>query len=396
MTAQGFYPDCSIRAGGPSQASNEEFLPGSNERRAPACATGRAPAWAAGRAPASPVVYAPASSAAPWHSVSDPVSPGAPNPRLLDLVRQAIRSRHLSPRTEQAYVAWIRRFILFHGKRHPAGMGGAEVTRFLSSLATENRVSASTQNQALSALLFLYQEVLHHRLDWLQDIARARKPVRLPVVLTREEVEAILRHLHGTPWLMAALLYGAGLRLMECARLRVKDVDLARNEIMVRDGKGRKDRVTVLPEKVRDPLREHLDRVREQHGRDLARGRGSVQLPDALSSKYPSAPREWGWQWIFPATRFYLDNATGLLRRHHLHESVLQRAVKDAVRAAGIAKPASCHTLRHSFATHLLEGGYDIRTIQELLGHSDVSTTMIYTHVLNRGGRGVKSPMDQS
>jgi integron integrase len=301
----------------------------------------------------------------------------------------------MSPRTEEAYVAWVRRFILFSAKRHPAAMGEAEIARFLTALATVRRVSASTQNQALSALLFLYEEVLDRRLEWLKDVARAKKPIRLPVVLSRPEVERLLGSLRGTPWLMASLLYGAGLRLMECARLRVKDLDLDRNEITVRDGKGRKDRVTLLPRSLRGPLLDHLGRVRDLHRSDLARGLGRVSLPGALAAKYPNAPQEWGWQWVFPATRLYRDAATGHLHRHHLHESVLQRAVKEAASRAGIAKPATPHTLRHSFATHLLEDGYDIRTIQELLGHSDVSTTMIYTHVLNRGGRGVRSPLDQ-
>jgi len=317
-----------------------------------------------------------------------------PKLRLLDRVRVEIRRRNLSPRTEEAYVAWVRRYILFHEKRHPADMGEAEIARFLSGLATQGRVSASTQNQALSALLFLYQEVLGGRLDWMKGIVRAKRPERLPVVLTRAEVRAILDRLQGDCWLMASLLYGAGLRLMECARLRVKDIDFSRNEITVRDGKGGKDRVTLLPARLRDPLAAHLDRVRRTHQADLAHGAGHVELPGALARKYPNAGREWAWQWVFPATRFYRDPATGHRRRHHLHESVLQRTVKDAVRQAGLTKPATCHTLRHSFATHLLEGGYDIRTIQELLGHSDVSTTMIYTHVLNRGGRGVRSPLD--
>jgi integron integrase len=321
-------------------------------------------------------------------------APGDP-PRLLDRVRLTIRRRHLSPRTEQAYVAWARRFILFHGKRHPGEMGEAEIARFLSSLADHSRVSASTQNQALSALLFLYQEVLGRRLSWLKDVARAKKPLRLPVVLTRAEVEAVLARLDGVPRLMATLLYGAGLRLMDCCRLRVKDLDFGRNEITVRDGKGQKDRVTLLPRLLRQPLLDHLAKVRALHARDVASGRGRTPLPGALDRKYPNAALEWGWQWVFPATRFYRDAATGIWHRHHLHESVLQRAVKEAARSAGLAKPATCHTLRHSFATHLLEDGYDIRTIQELLGHSDVSTTMIYTHVLNRGGRGVRSPLDQ-
>jgi integron integrase len=316
--------------------------------------------------------------------------------RLLESVRRAARSRHYSPRTEHAYTEWVRRFVLFHGNRSPAEMGEPEVSRFLSCLATDGRVSASTQNQALSALLFLYQEVLRRDLDWLKDVVRAKRPVRLPVVLTPDEVDAILRELHGAPWLMASLMYGAGLRLMECCRLRVKDIDLARAEIIVRDGKGAKDRVTLLPEKLHRPMAAHLDEVFRLHQQDLSRGRGRAPLPGALVRKYPSAPREWGWQWVFPATRFYREAETGVMYRHHLHESVVQRSVKEAVRAARIAKPASCHTLRHSFATHLLESGYDIRTIQELLGHSDVTTTMIYTHVLNRrGGRGVVSPLDQ-
>ncbi len=273
-------------------------------------------------------------------------------------------------------------------------MGEAEVTSFLSYLATERHVSASTQNQALNAILFMYRKVLKRDLDWLDGIVRAKKPRRLPVVLTHDEVQEILRCMRGIPLLMASLLYGAGLRLLECARLRIKDVDFARGEITVRDGKGRKDRVTLLPARMQGPLAEYIVSVRLQHKRDRRRGRGSVALPDALSRKYPGASREWAWQWVFPATRFYRDRETGEYRRHHLHESVLQRAVKEAVRTADITKQASCHTLRHSFATHLLEKGYDIRTIQELLGHSDVSTTMIYTHVLNRGGRGVQSPLD--
>jgi integron integrase len=310
-------------------------------------------------------------------------------------VREATRLRHYSERTEQAYVAWIRRFIVFHGKRHPRDLGETEVTSFLSSLAAAGS-SASTQNQALSAILFLYGVVLGQRLGWMNDIVRARRPVRLPVVLSRDEVASLLSRLRGDVWLMAALLYGAGLRLLECAELRVKDLDFDRGELVVRDGKGGKDRVTMLPAALRGPLREHLGRVKAQHEADVAAGRGSVALPGALRVKYPGASVEWAWQWVFPATRFYIDRVTGERRRHHLHESVLQRAVKDAARAAGIWRPATCHSLRHSFATHLLEAGYDIRTIQELLGHRDVSTTMIYTHVLNRGGRGVRSPLDQA
>jgi integron integrase len=309
-------------------------------------------------------------------------------------VREAIRARHYSPRTEKSYVGWVRRFVRFHHLRHPAEMGEAEITAFLSDLATQGRVSASTQNQALSALLFLYREVLGVDLAWMDGIVRAKRPLRVPVVLTRAETRALLGELRGTPWLMASLLYGAGLRLMECARLRVKDIDFTRKEITVRDGKGQKDRVTMLPERVAEALVAHLGRVRRQHERDLELGNGSVELPFALARKYPRGPWEWGWQWVFPATRHYRDSESGLLRRYHLHESVLQRAVREAARSAGLVKPASCHTLRHSFATHLLEAGYDIRTIQELLGHRDVSTTMIYTHVLNRGGRGVRSPID--
>jgi integron integrase len=323
-----------------------------------------------------------------------PAGTPAQSPRLLDQVRAAVRMRHYSHRTEKAYVGWIRRFILFHGKRHPAEMGKAEVTRFLSHLAVATKVSASTQNQALSAVLFLYRDVLRTELDWLDGVVRAKRPQRVPVVLTREEVRAILDRLHGVERLMASLLYGAGLRLLECCRLRAKDVDLPRRELVVRDGKGAKDRVAPVPMRLVDPLAEHLDRVRRQHEEDLRQGAGSVELPFAIERKYPRAAWEWGWQWVFPATRSYLDPASGRRRRHHLHESVLQRAVREAVIGARISKRASCHTLRHSFATHLLEDGYDIRTIQELLGHKDVTTTMIYTHVLNRGGRGVRSPLD--
>jgi integron integrase len=316
-------------------------------------------------------------------------------PRLLDQVREALRTRHYSRRTEKAYVGWIRRFVIFHGKRHPREMGEAEVTRFLSHLAVERKVSASTQNQALAALLFLYRVVLGIELKWLGEMVRAKRPQRLPVVLTRREVRELLERLRGTTWLMASLLYGSGLRLLECARLRVKDVDFERGEILVRDGKGRKDRVTMLPASVKGPLRVHLAEVRRLHEADLRGGLGSVELPDAIAHKYPNASREWAWQWVFPASRHYVVAGTRERRRHHLHETVLQRAVKQAAREAGIAKPASCHTLRHSFATHLLEAGQDIRTIQELLGHRDVSTTMIYTHVLNRGGLGVRSPLDE-
>lgn len=315
-------------------------------------------------------------------------------PRLFDVVRAQVRLRHYSPRTEQAYLSWMRRFLRFHGMRHPRELGAADVTAFLSSLAT-NGVSASTQNQALSAILFLYEVVMGQRLPWMHDIVRAQRPVRLPVVLSRDEVARLLAQMRGTVWLMAALMYGSGLRLLECAELRVKDLNLDRGELLVRDGKGGKDRVTMLPGALREAVTEHLARVHRQHDADVVAGRGSVALPGALRLKYPQAPFEWAWQWVFPATRFYVDATTGERRRHHLHESVLQRAVKEAAGAAGIARPATCHSLRHSFATHLLESGYDIRTIQELLGHRDVSTTMIYTHVLNQGGRGVRSPLDQ-
>ncbi|MEE9219267.1 MAG: integron integrase [Acidobacteriota bacterium] len=321
--------------------------------------------------------------------------PCAPKPRLLDRVRRAIRVRHYSRRTEQSYVGWIRRFILYHRKRHPREMGRQEVEQFLSSLATRHKVSASTQNQALNALLFLYRVVLDTELPWLQDVVRAKPPRHLPVVLTRREVRVVLEQLDGVPRLMAMLLYGAGLRLMECVRLRVKDVDLETNQIVVRSGKGNKDRVTMLPAAVKAELERHLEWAQAQHQKDLTRGAGWVELPGALRRKYRNAGREWGWQWLFPATRIYQDRATGERRRHHLHESVLQKLVKNAVRRTALVKPATCHTFRHSFATHLLEEGYDIRTVQELLGHRDVSTTMIYTHVLNRGWGAVRSPADR-
>ena len=316
-------------------------------------------------------------------------------PRLLDRVRAELRARHYSVRTEQAYAGWIRRFILFHGKRHPKEMGDVEINAFLSHLATEGHVAASTQNQALAALLFLYQDVLRMRVPWLECLVRARKPERLPVVLSRDEVRRLLACVQGTPNLICRLLYGTGMRLLEGLRLRVKDVDFACNEIVVREGKGDKDRRTVLPVSLRAPLEEHLARVRALHDADLAAGAGSVRLPGALAAKYPNAPREWAWQWVFPSKTELRDSATGARMRHHLHESSVQKAVHAAVQQARLTKPVGCHTLRHSFATHLLEDGYDIRTIQELLGHSDVSTTMIYTHVLNRsGGRGVRSPVD--
>jgi integron integrase len=316
-------------------------------------------------------------------------------PRLLDRMRGRMRRLGLSIRTEEAYVGWVRRFILANGKRHPRDMGAREVERFLTGLATHGHVSASTQKQALSALLFLYREVLQQELPWVDNVRRAKRPRRLPVVLTRDEVAALLAGLQGTPWLMASLLYGAGLRLMECVRLRVQDVDFARREIMVRRGKGNKDRRTTLPAMAIEALQNQMAEARLVHRRDLDAGFGAVWLPDALARKYPGAAREWAWQYVFPASARSIDPRSGETRRHHVDETVLQRAVKHAVRVAGIDKPATCHTLRHSFATHLLEAGYDIRTIQELLGHKDVATTQIYTHVLNRGGHGVLSPLDR-
>ena len=332
-----------------------------------------------------------------------PASPGlretssatSPKPKLLDRVRHAVRARHYSRRTEKAYVHWIKRYIFFHGKRHPGEMGAVEVTAFLTALAVRDRVAASTQNQALNALLFLYREILSVELPWLDDLVRAKRPQHLPTVLTRDEVRAVLERLDCTPRLMALLLYGAGLRLLECCRLRIKDVDFATNQITIRDGKGGKDRMTMLPRTVKADLAKHIERVRALHQRDLRQGAGWVELPWALARKYPNAGREWVWQWVFPATRFYVDLATGQRRRHHLHESVVQRAVREAVLKTGFAKKATCHTFRHSFATHLLEDGHDIRTVQELLGHRDVSTTMIYTHVLNRGPAAVRSPADR-
>jgi integron integrase len=317
-------------------------------------------------------------------------------PKLLDQVRDTIRRKHFSIRTEQSYVDWIRRFILFHNKRHPREMAEVEVTEFLTHLARDGGVAASTQNQALSALLFLYKEVLKQEIGWLQGVERAKRPSRLPVVLTRDEVHRVFAHLHGTQRLMAGLLYGSGLRLMECVRLRVKDVDLGYLRITVRDGKGAKDRVTMLPVNLATALERHLQKVKAQHEEDLEAGFGNVYLPNAIERKYPSAAKEWAWQYVFPSSRLSTDprSSVGARQRHHMHESLLQDAVKKAVRASGISKPGTCHALRHSFATHLLENGYDIRTVQELLGHKDVSTTMIYTHVLNQPGIGVKSPLD--
>jgi integron integrase len=312
---------------------------------------------------------------------------------LLDHTRDVLRLKHYSIRTEQSYLDWIKRYYLFHGQ-HPAEMGTPEIEAFLTDLAVKRRVAASTQNQALSALLFLYQEVLQVKLDARIDSIRAQKGKRLPTVLTKEETFSIIGRMSGVYQLMAKLLYGSGLRLMECVRLRVKDVDFAQHQIVVRDGKGQHDRITMLPDSLIAPLQEHLRRVKQVHEQDLAQDSGSVYLPFALAHKYPNADREWGWQYVFPAANLSQDPRAGIERRHHLDASGLQKAVRDATRAAGVNKPVGCHTFRHSFATHLLQNGYDIRTVQELLGHKDVKTTMIYTHVLNRGGLAVRSPLD--
>lgn len=318
-----------------------------------------------------------------------------PEKKLLDQLREVARMKHYSIRTEQSYAEWVKRFVLFHGKRHPNELGAPDVEAFLSHLAIERNVTASTQNQALNALVFLYRHVLRKDFGWLDDVVRAKRPSRMPVVLTRSEVINLLKRLEGTKWLMASLLYGSGMRLMECLRLRVKDIDFDYKQIIVRDGKGQKDRVTVLPAPLVEPIRAQIEWVKVLHERDLAAGYGEVYLPFALERKYPHSARELGWQYLFPSERRSVDPRSGVERRHHEDEGTLQRAVKIAVRAIGLTKPASCHTLRHSFATHLLEDGYDIRTVQELLGHKDVTTTMIYTHVLNKGGRGVRSPLER-
>ena len=318
----------------------------------------------------------------------------ASSPKLLDRVRWHLRVKHYSIRTEQAYVDWSRRYILFHRKRHPREMGEREITEFLTHLAVEKHVAASTQNQAFAALLFLYQQVLEQKLDFIGNVQRVTRPAKLPVVLTPSETRAVLTHLKGEYRLMAELLYGSGLRLMECVRLRVKDIDFGYGHITVRDGKGLRDRITILPERLRRPLQVHLERVQEIHHHDLRKGGGRAYLPFALERKYRHANRSWAWQYAFPAAKVSTDPRSGEARRHHVSEKNLQKAVKAAVERAGIRKAASCHTLRHSFATHLLENGYDIRTVQELLGHKDVSTTMIYTHVLNKPGIAIRSPLD--
>ena len=315
--------------------------------------------------------------------------------RLIERFREEIRARHYSRRTEEAYWYWIRWFIRFNGRRHPLEMGEAEVTAFISMLATRRNVAAATQNQALSALLFLYKQVLGRELAWMSDVVRAQRPVRLPTVLTEAEVRRLLANVEGMAAIMVGLLYGAGLRQIECLQLRVKDVEFAYRQILVRDGKGAKDRVTMLPEGLVQPLQAHLGKVRLLHRRDLDEGYGEVSLPFALARKYPRAGYQWGWQFVFPSGNRSADPEDGVIRRHHVHPNTLGRIVKRAAERAGIVKPVSCHALRHSFATHLLERGHDIRTVQELLGHSDVSTTMIYTHVMNKGARGVKSPLDR-
>lgn len=320
----------------------------------------------------------------------------SPTPRLLDEVRRHLRVKHYSLRTEATYIGWIRRFILANGKRHPRDMGAAEVEQFLSQLAVKGQVAASTQNQALSALLFLYRVVLGIELPWMDNVVRAKRTQHVPTVLSRDEMNRLLATMEGRPWLLTSLLYGTGMRLMECLRLRVKDVDFSRNEIAVRDGKGGKDRRTVLPRSLVEPLLREIERARTLHAADLADGYGEARLPHALARKYPRAARDFGWQYVFPSVQRSRDPIDGIERRHHFDDAILSRAMKKARLRAGIVKPMSAHTLRHSFATHLLESGYDIRTVQELLGHKDVATTQIYTHVLNRGGHGVLSPLDRA
>ncbi|VFQ47509.1 integrase integron-type [Desulfoluna butyratoxydans] len=318
----------------------------------------------------------------------------APQTRLLDKVRDKIRLKHYSIRTEEAYTSWIKRYILFHGKRHPKDMGKKEIEAYLTHLATRRNVAASTQNQAFSALLFLYKEVLKIEIEGKIKAFRAKKPMRLPTVLTVDETQRVLAGMSGQYLIMGQLLYGGGLRAIECLRLRVKDVDFGLNQIVVRDGKGQKDRITIFPDVAKERLREHLDQRKALHESDLADDVGSVYLPNALAVKYKNADKEWGWQYVFPSSGLSVDPRSGIRRRHHLHEKTLNRAIYKARKLAGIIKPVTCHTFRHSFATHLLEAGYDIRTIQDLLGHKDVSTTMIYTHVLNKGGLAVQSPLD--
>lgn len=321
-------------------------------------------------------------------------APGNKPTKLIERYKRELQARHYSRRTEESYIRWVKRFIYFHGKRHPEGMGGSEINEFLTHLAVKEKVSASTQTQALSALLFLYRHVIGTGVGDLGNIIRARRPSHLPVVLTRDEVKAVLSNLYGDKWLMASLIYGTGIRLNECLNLRIKDIDFGRGELLVRGGKGKRDRVTMLPESLTLPLRRQIRKVREIHVRDRAAGWGRVKVPYALDRKYPGASTDWRWQWLFPQERRWRNPKTGEEGRHHIHETILQRVVKEAVRRSGIGKRAGCHTFRHSFATHLLEAGYDIRTIQELLGHKNVNTTMIYTHVLNKRGHNIKSPLD--
>jgi integron integrase len=327
---------------------------------------------------------------------SDPGDPTPKPPGLLEVARERMRTRHLSLRTEQAYLQWVRRYIGFHNRRHPRELGAAEVEQFLTHLAVHRKVSAATQNQALQAVLFLYRSVLEIELPWLNNITRAGSARRLPVVLTRNEVRSLLSQLEGTPWLVASLLYGSGLRLMEALRLRVKDLALERGELIVRDGKGGKDRVTMVPAALDVSMRAHLSRLRTWYEDQRRRGQPGVSLPAALARKYPQGGRQWGWQYLFPSASLCRDPYVGVPVRHHMHEKVVQRAVQEAVRKAKLTQPASCHTLRHCFATHLLEDGYDIRTLQELLGHADLKTTMVYTHVMRKGAGGVRSPLDRS
>lgn len=315
-------------------------------------------------------------------------------PKLLDRVRLAIRAKHYSIRTEEAYVNWIKRFILFHNKRHPGEMGEDEIGQYITFLAKERKLSSSTQNQALCAIIFLYKYVLKKKLENTISIYWSKRPKKLPVVFTKEEAIEVLNNLNGKHWLVTMLLYGSGLRLSESLSLRIKDIDFGYSQITIRNSKGEKDRITILPRKIVEPLKNHISKVKEIHKKDLKNGYGSVYLPYALERKYPNAKYKWGWQYVFPATKISTDPRSGARRRHHLYRTVIQKAVKQAIRDSGITKHASCHTFRHSFATHLLESGYDIRTIQELLGHKNVETTMIYTHVINQGGKGVRSPAD--
>jgi integron integrase len=336
----------------------------------------------------------PATATSPVIRVVMPMPITDNKPKLLTQLSQAIRSRHYSRKTESTYIHWIKRFIFFHHVRHPQEMAEPEINAFLTNLAVKEHVSASTQNQALCAIIFLYKYVINRKIGDIGEVIRAKQSRHVPVVMTKDEVKAVVSHLSGDKKLMASLMYGAGLRLMECLRLRVQDIDFSRNEITVRDGKGAKDRITMLPESLKEPLRQHLAKTKSVHESDIKDGWGYVLMPYALGRKYPNAPRDWRWQWIFPQEKRWKNTKTGKQGRHHVHETLLQKAVKEAVMKADIAKRIGCHTFRHSFATHLLENGYDIRTIQELLGHKDVSTTMIYTHVLSKGGHGVKSPFD--